>query len=79
MSWLDHCISNVESHDKINSMEILYSCTGSDLFPLSMCVECSSHTANTKPIVSLTQSCLKWSKLSDADIDRYHYNTENYF
>ena len=44
-----------------------------------MCVECSSHMANTKPIVNLIQSCLKWSKLSDADNDRYHYNTENYF
>ena len=32
VSWLDHCISNVEGHNKISSMEILYSCTGSDHF-----------------------------------------------
>ena len=36
MPWLDHCISNVEGHDEIISMEIMYSCTGSDHFPLSM-------------------------------------------
>ena len=43
---LDHCISNVEGYGKISSMEILYSCTGSDHFCLSMCVECSSHITN---------------------------------
>ena len=54
--WLDHCVSNVEGHNKITNMEIMYNCSGSEHFPLSMNVASKS----SKNLNHVKNGQLKW-------------------
>ena len=77
-SWLDHCVSNVVGHNNILTMDVLYSYGGSDHLPLFMSTKCCMQTESVTDCFNTSKPHIKWSKLSDSDLNKYQNCTNRY-
>ncbi len=75
-SWLDHCISTVDAHATLQSMEIMYDMSLSDRVPFIMTldVDCLPEMVHESPGVHKAK--LEWHKLRNEDILTYYGRTD---
>ena len=79
VSWLDHCVCNVNMHAAVKKISILYDYVTSDHMPLLISLDISKATIalddNDK---RSSVKKIKWNKLSGNEISQYQAMTEQH-
>lgn len=75
-SWLDHCVCTADAHEGIENVEILYGMATVDHMPVSVTLNVESLPMLTQYDDNTSDGKVEWAKLTECDLQYYHYLTE---